>query len=127
MLPGTSIPMEVKLMRKTRKDAITGCWMWTGSVDKDGYGRMRGSIDKVVWSMRAPRASWECYVGLIPKGLMVLHHCDTPACINPQHLYLGTQAENGRDKKIRGRGRGNTPSGQSNPMSATNRALRAGL
>lgn len=106
-------------------DPKTGCWMWYGSVDKDGYGRLRGSTDGVIEVIRAPRASWNLHRGNIPKGFMVLHDCDTPACINPSHLYLGKQRENGADKAVRGRAVSNTPSGQANPMSATNRAKRA--
>lgn len=93
-----------------------GCWIWTGSVNRDGYGRLRGSIDGKIDVIRAPRASWEHYKSSIPKGLMVLHTCDVPACINPDHLYLGTQKENGNDKKIRGRGRTTPQCGEKNGM-----------
>lgn len=96
-------PMSEKLDKYTVND--NNCWIWFGSVDKDGYGRIRGSVKGVVWVKRAPRASYEHHVGPIPEGLMVLHHCDIPACINPEHLYLGTQVENGADKKNRGRAR----------------------
>lgn len=115
MRPGTSKPMSEKL-EKYKINPITGCWMWTGSVDKDGYGRMRGSVDGVIWSERAPRASYTHYVGPIPEGKMVLHDCNTPACINPKHLYIGTQIENGNDKKIRGRARTTPSYGKANGM-----------
>jgi hypothetical protein len=97
-------------------DPTSDCWIWYGSVDKDGYGRLRGSINGVIVVDRAPRASYELHVGPIPEGLMVLHHCDVPACINPKHLYLGTQKENGHDKKVRGRARTTPQFGAANGM-----------
>lgn len=96
MLAGSVKPMSEKL-KKYKLDEKTGCWLWTGSVDKDGYGRMRGSDHGVVWSERAPRASYREFKGPIENGLMVLHTCNTPACINPEHLYLGDSKQNGAD------------------------------
>lgn len=72
-----------------------GCWLWTGSLDPGGYGRYR--------SQRAHRAAWTLTNGPIPDGLWVLHHCDVRRCINPDHLYLGTRADNVRDAVVRDR------------------------
>ena len=80
----------------------TGCWMWTGYVMKGGYGRMgfNGNI------MLAQRFSWELHYGPIPEGMDVCHHCDTPPCVNPDHLFLGTQKDNNYDSVEKGRNRG---------------------
>lgn len=76
-----------------------GCRIWTASVDDWGYG--------VLWWQhkirKAHRLSWEDSNGFIPAGLCVLHRCDTPACINIDHLWLGTNAENNADMMKKGR------------------------
>jgi hypothetical protein len=78
----------------------SGCLLWRLSVDKDGYGhiRFRGKND------RTHRVIWKLHFGDIPKGLCVCHSCDTPACNNIQHYWLGTNAENTYDRTAKGRG-----------------------
>ncbi len=81
-----------------------GCWLFEKAVNRQGYGH-------VAWQgglKRANRASYEMFYGPIPEGLFVCHRCDVPACINPKHLFLGTNLENmhdmirkGRDRKVR--------------------------
>lgn len=115
MLPGSVKPMAEKL-KKYKQDLKTGCWLWTGSVDKDGYGRIRGSTHGVVWSERAPRASYKEFIGPIADGKMVLHKCNTPACINPEHLYLGDHKDNGRDMIAAGHAKGYRAIGEKNGM-----------
>lgn len=74
------------------------CWLWIGAKTGD-YGYFRRQRE----SNRVHRFSYELHRGPIPKGLCVLHHCDNPLCVNPDHLFLGTQADNVRDMINKGR------------------------
>jgi len=78
----------------------SSCWLWKGAKGKNSYGKM--SIDGK--HKKAHRISWEIYVGEIPKDMHVLHKCDNPPCVNPNHLFLGTQADNNKDMFSKGRG-----------------------
>lgn len=82
---------------KTNND--DGCWLWCAAKDDCGYGVF--SIDGK--NFRAHRLSYELTIGTIPKGLKILHKCDTPACVNPSHLFIGTQADNIKDCMEKGR------------------------
>ena len=89
-----------------------GCWEWQGSLDKRGYGRFHVSRERHrVW---AHRFAWELTNGPIPiedtyHGVCVLHKCDNPACVNPSHLFLGSQSDNNRDRHLKGRSRNLEP------------------
>lgn len=75
------------------------CWLWTGATAPFGYG-LFGVEGK---AERAHRFSWEIHNGPIPEGLFVCHHCDVPACIRPDHLFLGTDMDNVHDMISKGR------------------------
>ena len=83
--------------RKIERVPFCTCWFWVGALGARGYGATAG------YEQLAHRASWRFHFGPIPKGMQVLHRCDIPSCVNPLHLFLGTQADNMRDKVSKGR------------------------
>lgn len=86
---------------RSRKPKVD-CILWQKSCHKKtGYGQCWDPAKKRV--RKAHRMSWERAYGRIPKGKFVLHTCDCPPCVNPRHLYIGTQKDNMRDRKVRGR------------------------
>lgn len=87
----------------TTPEPNSGCLLWLGSVCKNGYGRVayKGASSHVL----IHRIAYERAKGPITRGAKVLHSCDTPSCVNPDHLSLGTQLENMRDMFKKGRGR----------------------
>lgn len=93
-----SFSYEKRFWEKVDKRAH-GCWQWTAGKFAQGYGafQLNGC------AQRAHRIVWELTHGAIPRGKDVLHTCDNPSCVNPEHLYLGTDKENGRDRAVRGR------------------------
>jgi hypothetical protein len=79
----------------------SGCWLWVGPVDPSGYARF--TMPKARVAEMAHRASWKLHRGDIPRGLICCHRCDTPTCVNPDHIFLGTYKENMRDASRKGR------------------------
>lgn len=75
------------------------CWLWTGGTTNDGYGCFSVQNHTVL----AHRFSYEYHNGPIPSDMCVLHRCDTPGCVNPMHLLLGTPADNSDDCDRKGR------------------------
>ena len=79
----------------------TRCWMWTAAINNKGYGLIHRRIQKD--GRFAHRVSYKIFNGDIPDGMLVLHKCDTPRCVNPEHLSLGTQSDNIQDCSNKGR------------------------
>ncbi len=88
-----------RLERNSMPEPNTGCQLWLGSGIDFGHGRMRWKGDLHL----THRLAWIAHRGPIPDGMMVCHKCDVPACINPDHLFIGTNADNVQDMYTKGR------------------------
>jgi len=108
------LPLAERFAGKYSIDPVTGCWNWQRMLRK-GYGYLKSGKTKV----SAHRVSWELRHGPIPNGLWVLHRCDNPKCVNPEHLFLGTALANVQDMMQKGRAKlqnsGNWPDGERHP------------
>ena len=89
---------KTKFERHFKKGA--GCWLWTGAMRGNRYGGFRTSAG----IRGAHGVAYRLYVAPVPKRLFVLHKCDVPLCVNPKHLWLGTQKDNALDREAKGRG-----------------------
>jgi hypothetical protein len=96
-------PLIDRIYAKTKKTDT--CWLWIGAKSSFGYGQIysggtRSSCARII---HTHRAVWEYLFGAIPAGLCVLHRCDIPSCLNPDHLFLGDKADNTSDMRSKGR------------------------
>jgi hypothetical protein len=92
------------LLRRFEENYIpepnSGCWLWTAAVSNRGYGQFYVGSRRVEQSHVA---AYQMFIGSIPEGHIIRHRCDTPACVNPQHLLTGTHRDNALDRESRKR------------------------
>lgn len=94
-------PPYERMMQRTRRDDATGCLLYLGSKDGDGYGTVSTRRGKA--PAKVHRVAYEHHKGQIPEGMDICHTCDTPACVEPSHLFAGTRADNMQDCRAKGR------------------------
>ena len=97
-----AIPMPERFWSRVVKS--DGCWEWTGYKDAQGYGWI-GKPGRQAGIVAAHRYSAMLHFGMFDRRLLVCHHCDNPACVRPDHIYLGDHLSNSRDMFGRGRNR----------------------
>lgn len=96
----TNRSLESRFWERVQKS--DDCWLWTGARFSNGYGRIKTG-GKNTPEVKAHRLSYELHFGTIPDGLYVCHTCDNPSCVRPDHLFIGSAADNNTDRANKGR------------------------
>lgn len=98
-MSGKRIPLVDRFWAKVAKGSPEECWLWTGATANAGYGVLfsEGTV------LRSHRISYDLHNGPIPDGRVICHKCDNPPCVNPNHLFVGTKADNNHDRDAKGR------------------------
>lgn len=91
-----------RLMARVELIPEVGCWIFTGFVNKKGYGQI-GNGSRGQGNSLTHRVTYQYFVGKVPKSMFVLHRCDVPSCCNPHHLFLGTNKDNCNDRDSKNR------------------------
>lgn len=115
-------PLVERFWEKVDVRGPNDCWLWLASVKQGGYGKI---VDDNGKFQLAHRVSYELTVGGIPPGLVVCHQCDNPRCVSPSHLFIGTQGDNLKD--MRTKGRGNPPKGSRHPKTRHTESIVASI
>lgn len=106
---------ESRFLKRVNVKGKDDCWEWTGSRNnKEWHGQWRNKAGEIELTHRA---SWRLFKSKIPGGMFVLHKCDNPVCVNPNHLFLGTQSDNCRDMWSKGRANPKQLQGEKHGMS----------
>lgn len=98
--------LDQRFWSKVRVGDPDDCWEWSACRTSQGYGRigvLKDGVNDVMTPGYAHRVSWELHYGPVPEGLCVLHRCDNPPCVNPNHLFLGAHVDNTADMFAKGR------------------------
>ncbi|QOK95212.1 HNH endonuclease [Ralstonia pseudosolanacearum] len=93
-------PLRIRFLAKFAIGAPGDCWLWTGATHPQGYGLIKRKDGA---QLRAHRLAYELAYGVIPVGTFVCHRCDNPRCVRPDHLFLGSHADNMADMVAKGR------------------------
>lgn len=99
----TDDELREKLLANCIPEPNSGCWIWTASAEQHGYGHLWLGAGRGQRTTGAHRLSYTLFVGPIPDGLLVMHKCDNPPCINPDHLSVGSLRDNMYDCMAKGR------------------------
>lgn len=118
-MPPRTKPLIDRFSTKYRVNTENGCWEWTDAKLRDGYGQI-GLGPRGAGFGRAHRVSYELFCGPIPDGMLVCHRCDNRICVNPEHLFLGTSADNLADMTKKGRRARIGHPGSTNPSAKLN-------